>query len=162
MVFGHIQPVIRSLYTFIHQTYTLYMSYTLYWDIFNCNVTCFYFNVLMLGSYFIFDLLLSCYLTLTFTRIPDNEWILLVMFYFFQGSVVHLTCSLFYLYSLTHASISKLNQCSIWGGAYFPITDLIDQWTVLLLQQRPLGECIVSNPSQLETISSFCLILINI
>ena len=38
-------------------------------------VTCFYFNVLMLCSYFIFDLLLSCYLTLTFTRIPDNEWI---------------------------------------------------------------------------------------
>ena len=126
-----------------------------------CHV--FYFNVLMLCSYFIFDLLLSCYLTLTFTRIPDNEWILLVMFYFFQGSVVHLTCSLFYLYSLTNTCIYiKLNQCSIWGGAYFPSTILIDQSTVLLLQQRPLGEYIVSNPSQLETISSFCVILINI
>ena len=38
----------------------------------------------------------------------------------------------------------------------------IDQSTVLLLQQRPLGEYIVSNPSQSETISSFPLILINI
>ena len=107
--------------------------------------------------------LLSCYLTLTFTRIPDNEWILLVMFYFFLGSVVLLTSSLFYLYSLTPTCIYiKLNQCSIWGGAYFPNTILIDQSTVLLLQQRPLGEYIVSNPSQLETISSFCVILINI
>ena len=34
-VLGHIQPVIHSLYTFIHQTYTLYMSYTRYWAIFN-------------------------------------------------------------------------------------------------------------------------------
>ena len=34
-VLGHIQPLIHSLYTFIHQTYTLYMSYTLYWAIFN-------------------------------------------------------------------------------------------------------------------------------
>ena len=34
-VLGHIQPVIHSLYTFIHQTYTLYMSYTWYWAIFN-------------------------------------------------------------------------------------------------------------------------------
>ena len=34
-VLGHIQPVIHDLYTFIHQTYTLYMSYTRYWAIFN-------------------------------------------------------------------------------------------------------------------------------
>ena len=34
-VLGHIQPVIHSLYTFKHQTYTLYMSYTRYWAIFN-------------------------------------------------------------------------------------------------------------------------------
>ena len=34
-VLGHIQPLIHSLYTFIHQTYTLYMSYTRYWEIFN-------------------------------------------------------------------------------------------------------------------------------
>ena len=34
-VLGHIQPVIHGLYTFIHQTYTLYMSYTWYWSIFN-------------------------------------------------------------------------------------------------------------------------------
>ena len=34
-VLGHIQPVIHSLYTFKHQTYTLYMSYTRYWSIFN-------------------------------------------------------------------------------------------------------------------------------
>ena len=34
-VLGHIQPVIHSLYTFIHQTFTLYMSYTWYWAIFN-------------------------------------------------------------------------------------------------------------------------------
>ena len=34
-VLGHIQPVIHTLYTFIHQTYTLYMSYTQYWAIFN-------------------------------------------------------------------------------------------------------------------------------
>ena len=34
-VLGHIQPFIHSLYTFIHQKYTLYMSYTRYWDIFN-------------------------------------------------------------------------------------------------------------------------------
>ena len=34
-VLGNIQPVIHSLYTFIHQTYTLYMSYTRYWAIFN-------------------------------------------------------------------------------------------------------------------------------
>ena len=34
-VLGHIQPVIHSLYTFIHQTYTLHMSYTWYWAIFN-------------------------------------------------------------------------------------------------------------------------------
>ena len=39
---------------------------------------------------------------------------------------------------------------------------LIDQSTVLLLPKRPLGEYIVSNPSQLETISSFPLILNNI
>ena len=31
-VLGHIQALIHSLYTFIHQTYTLYMSYT-YWVI---------------------------------------------------------------------------------------------------------------------------------
>ena len=31
----HIQLVIHSLYTFIHQTFTLYMSYTWYWAIFN-------------------------------------------------------------------------------------------------------------------------------
>ena len=31
---GNIQPVIHDLYTFIHQTYTLYMSYTRYWAIF--------------------------------------------------------------------------------------------------------------------------------
>ena len=35
VVLGHIQPLIHSLYTFIHQTYTLYMSYTQYWAIFN-------------------------------------------------------------------------------------------------------------------------------
>ena len=35
MVLGHIQPLIHSLYTFIHQTYTLHMSYTRYWAIFN-------------------------------------------------------------------------------------------------------------------------------
>ena len=34
-VLGHIQPLIHSLYTFIHQTFTLYMSYTRYWAIFN-------------------------------------------------------------------------------------------------------------------------------
>ena len=34
-VLGHIQPLIHSLYTFIHQTYTLYMSYTHFWAIFN-------------------------------------------------------------------------------------------------------------------------------
>ena len=34
-VLGHIQPLIHSLYTFIHQTYTLHMSYTRYWAIFN-------------------------------------------------------------------------------------------------------------------------------
>ena len=34
-VLGHIQPVIHTLYTFIHQTYTLYMSHTQYWAIFN-------------------------------------------------------------------------------------------------------------------------------
>ena len=34
-VLGHIQPVIHSLYTFKHQTYTLYMSYMRYWAIFN-------------------------------------------------------------------------------------------------------------------------------
>ena len=34
-VLGHIKPFIHSLYTFIHQTYTLYMSYTRYWAIFN-------------------------------------------------------------------------------------------------------------------------------
>ena len=35
VVLFHIQPVIHSLYTFIHQTFTLYMSYTIYWAIFN-------------------------------------------------------------------------------------------------------------------------------
>ena len=35
VLFRNIQLVIHSLYTFIHQTYTLYMSYTLYWAIFN-------------------------------------------------------------------------------------------------------------------------------
>ena len=35
MVLGNIQPMIHELYTFIHQTYTLYMSYTWYWAIFN-------------------------------------------------------------------------------------------------------------------------------
>ena len=34
-VLGHIQPVMHSLYTFIHQTYTVHMSYTRYWDIFD-------------------------------------------------------------------------------------------------------------------------------
>ena len=34
-VLGHIQPLIHSLYTFIHQTFKLYMSYTWYWAIFN-------------------------------------------------------------------------------------------------------------------------------
>ena len=34
-VLGHIQPLIHSLYTFMHQTYTLHMSYTRYWAIFN-------------------------------------------------------------------------------------------------------------------------------
>ena len=33
-VFSHIQPLIHSLYTFIHQTYTLYMSYKRYWGIY--------------------------------------------------------------------------------------------------------------------------------
>ena len=33
-VLGHIQPLIHSLYTFIHQTFTLHMSYTRYWAIF--------------------------------------------------------------------------------------------------------------------------------
>ena len=32
-VLGHIQPLIHSLYTFIHQTFTLYMSYTRYFAI---------------------------------------------------------------------------------------------------------------------------------
>ena len=36
-VLGHIQPLIHSLYTFIHQTFTLYMSYTWYWAIFNIH-----------------------------------------------------------------------------------------------------------------------------
>ena len=51
----------------------------------------------------------------------------------------------------------SLNQCTIWGRSLFPLLALylIDQSTVLLLQQRPLGEYIASNPSQLETISSF-------
>ena len=35
MVLGHIQPLIYSLYTFIHQTFNLYMSYMRYWEIFN-------------------------------------------------------------------------------------------------------------------------------
>ena len=35
MVLVHIQPGVHTLCTFIHQTYTLYMSYTRYWDIFN-------------------------------------------------------------------------------------------------------------------------------
>ena len=35
MVLGHIQPVIHTLCTFIHQTYTLYMSYMQFWAIFN-------------------------------------------------------------------------------------------------------------------------------
>ena len=40
-VLGHIQPVIHKLCTFIHQTYTLYMSYTRYWAIFNrWYITC--------------------------------------------------------------------------------------------------------------------------
>ena len=34
-VLRHIQLLIHSLYTFIHQTFTLHMSYTLYWAIFN-------------------------------------------------------------------------------------------------------------------------------
>ena len=34
-VLGHIQPLIHSLYTFIHQTFTLHMSYTWYLAIFN-------------------------------------------------------------------------------------------------------------------------------
>ena len=34
-VLGYIQPVIHKLYTFIHQTCTLYMSDTRYWAIFN-------------------------------------------------------------------------------------------------------------------------------
>ena len=34
-VLGHIQPLIHSFHIFIHQTYTLYMSYTRYWSIFN-------------------------------------------------------------------------------------------------------------------------------
>ena len=34
-VLGHIQPLIHSIYTFIHKTYMLYMSYTRYWAIFN-------------------------------------------------------------------------------------------------------------------------------
>ena len=88
------------------------------------------------------------------------------MFYFFQGSVVHLTCSLFYIYFLTtHASLSHILQSVLnLGRSLFPLLALylIDQSTVLLLQQRPLGEYIASNPSQLETISSFCVILINI
>ena len=33
-VLGNIQPLIHSLYTFIHQTFTLHMSYTQYFDIF--------------------------------------------------------------------------------------------------------------------------------
>ena len=40
-VLGHIQPLIHSIYTFIHKTYMLYMSYTRYWAIFNrWYVTC--------------------------------------------------------------------------------------------------------------------------
>ena len=35
VVFCHIQPLIHRLYRFIHQTYTLHMSYTRYWAIFN-------------------------------------------------------------------------------------------------------------------------------
>ena len=34
-VLGHIQPLIHILYTFIHQTFTLHMSYMRYWAIFN-------------------------------------------------------------------------------------------------------------------------------
>ena len=34
-VLGHIQPMIHGLYTFIHQTHTLQMSYTWYLEIFN-------------------------------------------------------------------------------------------------------------------------------
>ena len=34
-VFGNIHTLIHGLYTFIHQTYTLYRSYTQYWAIFN-------------------------------------------------------------------------------------------------------------------------------
>ena len=48
----------------------------------------------------------------------------------------------------------------ILGAELNPLAlSLIDQSTVLLLQQRPLGEDIVSNPSQLEAISSFPLLL---
>ena len=44
-VLGHIQPLIHSLYTFMHQTFTLHMLYTRYWDIFNrwyipCTLLC--------------------------------------------------------------------------------------------------------------------------
>ena len=35
VVLGHIPIFIHGLYTFIHQTYTLYMSYMQYWAIFN-------------------------------------------------------------------------------------------------------------------------------
>ena len=35
LVLGHIQPLIYSLDTFIHQTFNLYMSYMRYWEIFN-------------------------------------------------------------------------------------------------------------------------------
>ena len=46
MVLGHIQPVIHTLCTFIHQTYTLYMSYTWYWAIFNwCYIVCTLLNI---------------------------------------------------------------------------------------------------------------------
>ena len=34
-VLGHIQPLIHSLYTFIYQKYILHMSYMRYWAIFN-------------------------------------------------------------------------------------------------------------------------------
>ena len=59
--------------------------------------------------------------------------------------------------------VYQLNQCSSSGAELNPLAlTMIDQSTVLLLQTRPLGEYIVSNPSQLETISFFPLILINI
>ena len=35
MVLGTIQPLIHNLCTFIHQTFTLYVSYTRYWALFN-------------------------------------------------------------------------------------------------------------------------------